>query len=242
MERGGLSVAEFLPHNSAINSRFQSENWPIFENHAIKGPAHLGILRVRGGSSYNQGMPEYNPPEMLTSELAAKYTPPTKPQPPAEQPGDKHLLLLDTFAAYRSLMYYLSNEQVDNLQEAETVDDTKIGLCAAAQLYTGAMEQVERATRGEAYAAAHEEDCESSPYLTQRMLQRAKLVQFVVEEQLKTGKVPPDGLEIIGKARRLSELFMSNKHLPPETREFVAAISLVATQYILCSYMSEDGE
>ena len=49
--RGGLSVAEFLPHNSAINSRFQSEFWPIFENHAIKGPAHLGILRVRGGSS-----------------------------------------------------------------------------------------------------------------------------------------------------------------------------------------------
>ena len=51
MGRGGLSVAEFLPHNSAINSRFQSENWPIFENHAIKGPAHLGILRARGGSS-----------------------------------------------------------------------------------------------------------------------------------------------------------------------------------------------
>ncbi len=48
---GGLSVAEFLPHNSAINSRFQSEFWPIFENHAIKDPAHLGILRVRGGSS-----------------------------------------------------------------------------------------------------------------------------------------------------------------------------------------------
>ena len=42
MGRGGLSVAEFLPHNSAINSRFQSENWPIFENHAIKDPAHLG--------------------------------------------------------------------------------------------------------------------------------------------------------------------------------------------------------
>ena len=49
--RGGLSVAEFSPHNSAINSRFQSEFWPIFENHAIKGPAHSGILRVRGGSS-----------------------------------------------------------------------------------------------------------------------------------------------------------------------------------------------
>ena len=49
--RGGLSVAEFSPHNSAINSRFQSEFWPIFEHYAIKGPAHLGILRVRGGSS-----------------------------------------------------------------------------------------------------------------------------------------------------------------------------------------------
>ena len=64
-------MAEFSPHNSAINSRFQSEIWPIFENHAIKDPAHLGysprtevvpvmtpvrpstfgILRVRGGSS-----------------------------------------------------------------------------------------------------------------------------------------------------------------------------------------------
>ena len=49
--RGGLSVAEFSPHNSAINPRFQSEFWPIFENHAIKGPAHSGILRARGGSS-----------------------------------------------------------------------------------------------------------------------------------------------------------------------------------------------
>ena len=55
MGRGGLSVAEFLPHNSAINSRFQSEFWPIFENHAIKFPAHLGILRVRGGSSLQIG-------------------------------------------------------------------------------------------------------------------------------------------------------------------------------------------
>ena len=51
MERGGLSVAEFSPHNSATNPRFQSQIWPIFENHAIKFPAHLGILRVRGGSS-----------------------------------------------------------------------------------------------------------------------------------------------------------------------------------------------
>ena len=44
-------MAEFLPHNSAIIPRFQSEFWPIFENHAIKDPAHLGILRVHGGSS-----------------------------------------------------------------------------------------------------------------------------------------------------------------------------------------------
>ena len=51
MGRGGLSVAEFLPHNSAINPRFQSEFWPIFENHATKDPAHLGILRMHGGSS-----------------------------------------------------------------------------------------------------------------------------------------------------------------------------------------------
>ena len=49
--RGGLSVAEFSPHNSAIIPRFQSEFWPIFENHATKDPAHLGILRARGGSS-----------------------------------------------------------------------------------------------------------------------------------------------------------------------------------------------
>ena len=49
--REGLSVAEFLPHNSAINPRFQSQIWPIFEHYAIKGPVHLGILRVRGGSS-----------------------------------------------------------------------------------------------------------------------------------------------------------------------------------------------
>ena len=60
--RGGLSVTEFLPHNSAINSRFQSEFWPIFENHAIKGPAHLGILRVRGGSSRGPLVPM--PPPM----------------------------------------------------------------------------------------------------------------------------------------------------------------------------------
>ena len=38
----GLEVVESSPHNSAINSRFQSEIWPVFENHAIKDPAHLG--------------------------------------------------------------------------------------------------------------------------------------------------------------------------------------------------------
>ena len=66
--RGGLSVAEFLPHNSAINSRFQSEIWPIFENHATKGPAHLGILRVRGGSSCKR-VPE---------QLKREYSPRTR--------------------------------------------------------------------------------------------------------------------------------------------------------------------
>ena len=35
-------MAASSPHNSAINSRFQSQIWPIFENHAIKDPAHLG--------------------------------------------------------------------------------------------------------------------------------------------------------------------------------------------------------
>ena len=55
--RGGLSVAEFSPHNSAINSRFQSEFWPIFEHYAIKDPAHSGILRVRGGSSGRAAWP-----------------------------------------------------------------------------------------------------------------------------------------------------------------------------------------
>ena len=64
-------MAEFSPHNSAINSRFQSEFWPIFEHYAIKaqliqvfsayaevvpagprGPRRpLCILRARGGSS-----------------------------------------------------------------------------------------------------------------------------------------------------------------------------------------------
>ena len=56
MGRGGLSVAEFLPHNSAIIPRFQSEFWPIFENHATKDPAHLGILRVHGGSSLHAAL------------------------------------------------------------------------------------------------------------------------------------------------------------------------------------------
>ena len=63
--RGELSVAEFSPHNSAIIPRFQSEFWPIFENHATKDPAHLGILRARGGSSddyaYYCLVDEYSP-------------------------------------------------------------------------------------------------------------------------------------------------------------------------------------
>ncbi len=68
MGRGGLSVAEFLPHNSAINSRFQSENWPIFENHAMKDPAHSGILRARGGSSHL----------IVSRESMARYSPRTR--------------------------------------------------------------------------------------------------------------------------------------------------------------------
>ena len=47
----GLEVTESSHHKLVINSRFQSQIWPIFENHAIKNPAHLGILRARGGSS-----------------------------------------------------------------------------------------------------------------------------------------------------------------------------------------------
>ena len=66
--RGGLSVAEFLPHNSAINSRFQSEIWPIFENHATKNPAHLSILRTRGGSSQ----------AIVNVILVEKYSPRTR--------------------------------------------------------------------------------------------------------------------------------------------------------------------
>ncbi|EEG28172.1 hypothetical protein CORMATOL_00222 [Corynebacterium matruchotii ATCC 33806] len=38
----GLEVVESSPHNSAIKSRFQSQIWPVFENHATKDPAHLG--------------------------------------------------------------------------------------------------------------------------------------------------------------------------------------------------------
>ena len=64
MGRGGLSVAEFLPHNSA----FQSENWPIFENHAMKDPAHSGILRARGGSSHL----------IVSRESMARYSPRTR--------------------------------------------------------------------------------------------------------------------------------------------------------------------
>ena len=71
-------------------------------------------------------MTEYNPPKMLTSELTRKYEPypnhliHQNPTPPADPPVDKHLLLLDTYAAYRALMYDIANEQLDNLQESET--------------------------------------------------------------------------------------------------------------------------
>ena len=61
-------MAEFSPHNSAIIPRFQSEFWPIFENHATKDPAHLGILRARGGSSA----------EELREALVPAYSPRTR--------------------------------------------------------------------------------------------------------------------------------------------------------------------
>ena len=57
----GLEVTESSHHKLVINSRFQSQIWPIFENHAIKNPAHLGILRARGGSSKVVNHPEYGP-------------------------------------------------------------------------------------------------------------------------------------------------------------------------------------
>ena len=121
-------------------------------------------------------MPEHNPLEMLTSELTRKYEPypnhpiHQNPTPPVDLTVDKHLLLLDTYATYRALMYDIANEQLDNLQESETVDDLKDGLAAAAMFYTAAMEEVERATRGPEYAARNLPDSELDSGLTEDLL------------------------------------------------------------------------
>lgn len=193
-------------------------------------------------------MAEYNPPEMLTSELTRKYEPyPNHPihQAPhalADPPADKHLLLLDTYAAYRALMYDITNEQLDNIQDSETVDDLKEGLCAAAMFYTAAMEEVERGVRGEEYAAANLSDSELEPGLTEDLLKMARLNQFVIEQQIPSGNLTYAGAQMVKKAETLHRLFMSNKYMSDETREAVAAASLVALQYIACCYITPTAE
>ena len=188
-------------------------------------------------------MSEYNPPEMLTSELTRKYEPyPNQPihqapHTPAAQPADKHSLLLDTYAAYRALMYDIANEQLDNIQDSETVDDLKEGLCAAAVFYTAAMEEVDRATRGLEYAAANPSDSDLEAGLTPKLMKQARLNQFVLEQQIPSGNLTFAGAEMVKKAEKLHRLFMSNKCLNDETREAVAAASLVALQYIACRYI-----
>lgn len=192
-------------------------------------------------------MSEYNPPEMLTSELTRKYepyqnqpihqAPHTPAAQPADPPADKYSLLLDTYSAYRALMYDITNEQLDNIQDSETVDDLKEGLCAAAMFYTAAMEEVEREVRGPEYAAANLSDSELEPGLTEDLLKMARLNQFVIEQQIPSGNLTFAGAEMVKKAQRLHELFMSNKHMSDETREAVAAASLVALQYIACCYI-----
>lgn len=184
-----------------------------------------------------------NPPEMLASELTRKYEPYPNhpihqaPHTPAGSPDDKHLLLLDTYAAYRALMYDIANEQLDNLQESETVDELKNGLCAAAMFYTAAMEEVDRATRGPEYAAANPSDSDLEAGLTPDLMKQARLNQFVIEQQIPSGNLTHAGAEMVKKAETLHKLFMSNKHLSDETREVVAVATLVALQYIACCYI-----
>lgn len=187
-------------------------------------------------------MSEYNPPKMLTSELTRKYEPypnhyHQSPQPPADQPVDKYSLLLDTYVAYRALMYDIVNEQLDNLEESETVDDLKNGLCAAAVFYTAAMEEVDRWVRGPKHAARASSDSGLEAGLTPKLMKQAKLNQFVLEQQIPSGNLTYAGAEMVKKAEKLHRLFMSNKHLSDETREAVAAASLVALQYITCCYI-----
>lgn len=189
---------------------------------------------------------------MLTSELTRKYEPyqnhyhqSPQPQPaaaPTEQPVDKNLLLLDTYSAYRALMYDITNEQLDNIQDSETVDDLKEGLCAAAMFYTAAMEEVDRATRGPEYAAANLSDSELEPGLTEDLLKMARLNQFVIEQQIPFGNLTYAGAQMVKKASRLHELFMANTCLTDETKDAVAAASLIALQYIACCYITPTTE
>ena len=188
-------------------------------------------------------MPEHNPPEMLTSELTRKYEPyPNQPirqnpTPPADPAVDKHLLLLDTYAAYRALMYDIANEQLDNIQDSETVDDLKEGLCAAAVFYTAAMEEVDRLVRGPKPTAGAPSDSGLEAGLTPKLMKQARLNQFVLEQQIPNGNLTFAGAEMVKKAETLHRLFMSNKHLSDETKDAVAAASLVALQYIACCYI-----
>lgn len=192
-------------------------------------------------------MSEYNPSEMLTSELTRKYEPyPNQPihqaphtpaAQPADPPADKYSLLLDTYSAYRALMYDITNEQLDNIQDSETVDELKEGLCAAAMFYTAAMEEVEREVRGPEYATANLSDSELEPGLTEDLLKMARLNQFVIEQQISSGNLTYAGAQMVKKARRLHELFMANTCLTDETKDAVAAVSLVALQYIACCYI-----
>lgn len=181
---------------------------------------------------------------MLTSELTRKYEPyPNQPihQPPhtpAARPADKNLLLLDTYAAYRALMYDIVNEQLDNLEESETVDDLKNGLCAAAVFYTAAMEEVDRWLRGAKHAAGVPSDSGLEAGLTPKLMKQARLNQFVLEQQIPSGNLTFAGAEMVKKAETLHRLFMSNKYMSDETREAVAAASLVALQYIVCCYIT----
>lgn len=188
-------------------------------------------------------MSEYNPPEMLASELTRKYEPypnhpiHQSPTPPADLPVDKYSLLLDTYAAYRALMYDIVNEQLDNLEESETVNDLKNGLCAAAVFYTAAMEEVDRWVRGPKHAAGAPSDSGLEAGLTPKLMKQARLNQFVLEQQIPSGNLTFAGAEMVKKAETLHRLFMSNKYMSDETREVVATASLVALQYIACCYI-----
>lgn len=177
---------------------------------------------------------------MLTSELTRKYEPypnhpiHQNPTPPADPPVDKYSLLLDTYAAYRALMYDIANEQLDNLEDSETVDDLKNGLCAAAVFYTAAMEEVDRWVRGPKHAAGVPSDSGLEAGLTPKLMKQARLNQFVLEQQIPNGNLTFAGAEMVKKAETLHRLFMSNKYMSDETREVVATASLVALQYIAC--------